>query len=249
MALIQEMERHGNWLFRYRGQIPVVLFLMAIPAVLATGNSSRPEWILFLALVLSLSGAVIRAYTIGTTPGGTSGRNTQQQVAESLNTSGIYSVVRHPLYLGNYLMWIGIVVYTGNLSFVALVTLMYWLYYERIMIAEEAFLHNKFGNAYREWAISTPAFFPALNGFRPPSVPFSLCSVFRREYSGWLAVVFGWSYVDFLKGVASGDSLSVAMVTGCWSNWKIPLLSVLALTLVLRTLKHKTRILSEEGRS
>ena len=125
MALIQEMERQGNWLFRYRGQIPVVLFLMAIPAVFVTGAQLRLDWILPLAIVLSLSGAVVRAYTIGTTPRGTSGRNTQQQVAESLNTSGIYSLVRHPLYLGNYLMWIGIVVYTCSWSFVVLVTLLY----------------------------------------------------------------------------------------------------------------------------
>jgi len=249
MALIQEMERQGNWLFRYRGQIPVVLFLMAIPAVLASGSSLRPDWILPLAIVLSLVGAVVRAYTIGTTPRGTSGRNTQQQVAESLNTSGIYSLLRHPLYLGNYLMWIGIVVYTGNASFVAVVTLMYWLYYERIMMAEEAFLLNKFGNTYREWAATTPAFIPRLIGFRSPSVSFSLRSVFRREYSGWLAVVVGWAYVDFLKGMASGDSVSNAALAYSWPNWRIPLLSVLALTLLLRTLKHHTGFLSEEGRS
>lgn len=249
MALIQEMERQGSWLFRYRGQIPVLLFLLAIPAVFVTGGSHAPDWVLPMAVALSAFGAIVRAYTIGTTPRGTSGRNTQQQVAESLNTSGVYSMVRHPLYLGNYLMWIGIVVYTGNLSFVALVTLMYWLYYERIMIAEEAFLLNKFGNAYREWASDTPAFIPRLNAIRPPSVPFSLRSVFRREYSGWLAVVVGWSYVDFLKGVAAGAPLSVAVLSDCWSNWRIPLLSVLALTLVLRTLKHHTRLLCEEGRS
>ena len=32
----------------------------------------------------------------------TSGRNTHDQVADSLNTSGIYSIVRHPLYVGNF---------------------------------------------------------------------------------------------------------------------------------------------------
>lgn len=39
------------------------------------------------AILVSFAGVVVRAYTIGTTPRGTSGRNTKKQVAESLNTS------------------------------------------------------------------------------------------------------------------------------------------------------------------
>ncbi|MGB8874133.1 MAG: hypothetical protein WCC75_12145, partial [Desulfobaccales bacterium] len=44
----------------------------------------------------------------GLPPRGTSGRNTQGQVAETLNTTGIYSLVRNPLYLGNFLIWLGL---------------------------------------------------------------------------------------------------------------------------------------------
>ena len=36
----------------------------------------------------------------------TSGKNTAKQIAESLNTSGIYSVLRNPLYLANFLNWL-----------------------------------------------------------------------------------------------------------------------------------------------
>ena len=55
---------------------------------------------------------------VGFTPRGTSGRNTKEgQVAESLNTLGMYSMCRHPLYLGNLLMWLGIVMYMGHLWF------------------------------------------------------------------------------------------------------------------------------------
>lgn len=46
--------------------------------------------------------------TIGQVPKGTSGRNTSQQVADTLSTDGVYSVVRHPLYLGNFLMCMGV---------------------------------------------------------------------------------------------------------------------------------------------
>lgn len=93
-------------------------------------------------------GSDIRAIAIGTSNKNTSGRNTKQQVAEALNTKGIYSTMRHPLYVGNYFMWIGIVAYTGNIWFVVLVSLAFWLYYERIMFAEERFLERKFGEDY-----------------------------------------------------------------------------------------------------
>jgi protein-S-isoprenylcysteine O-methyltransferase Ste14 len=249
MALIQEMERQGNRLFRYRGQIPIVLFLLVIPVLYLGAGTTVPAWLLPLAAGISVSGAIVRAYTIGTTPRGTSGRNTKQQVAESLNTSGIYSVVRHPLYLGNYLMWIGIVAYSGSIGFVVLVTLLYWLYYERIMMAEEAFLMNKFGTAYREWSAKVPAFIPRFSAFTAPSVSFSLRSVFRREYSGWLATVVGFAYVDCVRILTTVNSFNMEALRTCWSYWRIPLVVVLLCVLLLRTLKHHTRVLLEEGRS
>ena len=36
MALIQTFEKEGNFLFKYRGQFPIILFLIAIPFVNAT---------------------------------------------------------------------------------------------------------------------------------------------------------------------------------------------------------------------
>ncbi len=114
MALINSFEKSGNWLFRYRGYIPVVLFIAAVPVIYFTDvtdlSDASKHVHTCIAIALSVLGFIIRAVAIGTTPKGTSGRNTKEgQVAESLNTRGIYSMVRHPLYLGNYFMWIGIV--------------------------------------------------------------------------------------------------------------------------------------------
>jgi protein-S-isoprenylcysteine O-methyltransferase Ste14 len=249
MALIQEMEQQGNWLFRYRGQIPLVLFLLVIPVLYLQVGVLVPGWLLPIAASLSVMGTIVRAYTIGTTPRGTSGRNTKQQVAESLNTSGIYSVVRHPLYLGNYLMWIGIVAYTGSISFIVVVTLLYWLYYERIMMAEEGFLMNKFGAAYRQWSESVPAFIPRISVFKAPSVPFSLRSVFRREYSGWLATVIGFAYVDCVRSLSEARAFSAEAMDETWLFWRVPLGVALLTAFLLRTLKRHTGVLQEEGRS
>ncbi len=247
MALLHSFEQHGNQLFKIRGQVPVLLFLMAIPVIfftdsitLSAAQTNIYKGCAFIAIVL---GTLIRAYAIGTTPRGTSGRNTNEQVAEQLNSTGIYSTVRHPLYLGNYLMWIGIVIFTYNIYFIIIVSLLFWLYYERIMFAEERFLEKKFGKQYTDWSLTVPAFIPALGKFTSSSIPFSFKSVLRREYSGVLAVVIGVYFVKIIRNLMHSDSLNFKP-----SDYVVIVVAV-GITLVLRTLKHTTQLLDEEGRS
>jgi len=247
MALLHSFEKSGNIFFRYRGQFPVILFLLAVPVIYFTDYSRLNEInqlvFTYIAILLSFIGFWIRAVSIGTTPKGTSGRNTKSQVAESLNRTGIYSMVRHPLYLGNYLMWIGIVVFTFNLYFVILVTLAFWLYYERIMFAEERFLERKFGDDYLEWSKKVPAFFPCYRKYIKGEIPFSLKTVLRREYSGILATVFGFAFIDHLR---------FYFINGYFDVYRIStyaLVVAMILALILRTVKHHTKLLKEENRS
>ncbi len=248
MALIHSFEKSGNWLFKHRGELPVVLFLIAVPVVYFTDtswlNSQNQHIITWIAIFLSAIGFVIRAVSIGTTPKGTSGRNTKEgQVAESLNTTGIYSLMRHPLYVGNYFMWIGIVLYTFNFAFVLLITLAFWLYYERIMFAEERFLERKFGQPYLDWSLTTPAFIPCFKNFKRNQIPFSIKSVLRREYSGMLATVLGFAFIDGLRFYFTTGTFSLhrnsIYILGC----------AILIALILRSLKHYTKLLKEEGRS
>lgn len=245
MALINELEKQGNFLFKYRGQFPVVLFILAIPFLYFT-DSTQPllaENYTYIAIALSVVGFLIRAYTIGTTPRGTSGRNTKEQVAEVLNSTGIYSMVRHPLYLGNYFMWIGIVVFTFNWYFVLVVSLLYWVYYERIMFAEERFLERKFGQQYLDWASKLPAFIPNFSQFKKSDIPFSVISVLRREYSGVLATVIGFVFVLLLRNFFERNSILIS------DSWLVALAVTTLVSLVLRTIKRSTSLLDEEGRS
>jgi protein-S-isoprenylcysteine O-methyltransferase Ste14 len=247
MALVNEFEKQGNFLFKYRGQFPVLLFILAIPFVYLTEqmflSAEYKELMFYVACGLSVLGFLIRAYTIGTTPRGTSGRNTKEQVAEVLNSTGIYSLLRHPLYLGNYFMWIGIVVYSFSIYFVVIVSLLYWIYYERIMYAEERFLERKFGDKYLNWASSLPAFIPRFSNFKKSNITFSLKSVLRREYSGVLATVIGFVFMDVCRNFFNQQESLIS------SNSILVLLSTAAISLLLRTLKRKTNVLKEEGRS
>lgn len=205
MILTDQMEKQGHWLFKYRGVLPILLLFAGTCLYLQT-EISPSTWILentpyeiyyeMTCLMLSVFGFVIRAYTVGYSPDNTSGRNTQNQIADVLNTTGIYSIVRNPLYLGNFFMWTGIALLTGNFWFVAGFILFYILYYERIIIAEEKFLQEKFGKEYTEWAKKTPAIFPGFKKFNKSALSFSWKKVLRQEKNGLAALFFIFCFDD-----------------------------------------------------
>ena len=78
-------------------------------------------------------------------------------------------------------MYLGLAMITGHLWFVISFVLLYWLYYERIMFAEEHFLRNKFGEQYLKWAASVPAFVPKLGNMASPNLSFSWKKVLKKE--------------------------------------------------------------------
>lgn len=226
----------------------MILFVAAIPVVYFTNTSflskASENIITIISISISLLGFIIRAISIGTTPAGTSGRNTREgQVAEALNTKGIYSMVRHPLYLGNYFMWIGIVLFTFNFSFVVIVSLLFWLYYERIMFAEERFLERKFGDTYMNWARKTPSFLPCFRKYVRNEMPLSFKSILKREYSGVLATVIGFVFIDDLRRYFETGQFE----PDTSAHWVLGI--TIILVLILRSLKHYTQVFKEEGRS
>lgn len=154
----------------------------------------------------------------------------------------MYALVRHPLYLGNYLMWLGPALFPRSWSVAAIVTLVFWLYYERIMLAEEEFLRRRFGEAYERWAAVTPAFIPALRRWQPPALPFSLRNVLRREYSGVFGVVATFTALEVLSDLFATGRLTLDRL------WAGLFGAALVLYLVLRTLKRSTTLLNVEGR-
>lgn len=245
MSLVNSWEEQGNFLFKYRGQFPVLLFLLAVPFLFLTDMVNETDKIIWnsVSVFVSIIGFLIRFYTIGTTPKGTSGRNTKQQIADYLNSTGIYSMVRHPLYLGNYLIWIGIAIFTYNIYFIVIVSLLFWLYYERIMFAEERFLEKKFGEKYITWSNGIPAFIPSFKNYTKTTFPLSFKSILRREYAGILATVIGFSFIDVIRIYVETNILNFTPVV-LWV-----LIISLVLVFVLRSLKHYTNILTEKDRS
>ncbi len=185
MPLAEELQASGRWLFRWRGYLPyllIVMFWLALQEFAYPFGSRRwnEAWG-FVCLAVSLSGAAIRAITVGNTPQGTSGRNRRKQRADTLNTTGMYSIARHPLYLGNFLASLGVCLFLHVWWLPVIYALIFALYYERIMLAEERYLTERFGDAYLNWSRATPAFLPRLGQWHSPPNSFSVRKVLREE--------------------------------------------------------------------
>ena len=246
MALIEELNSQGNKLFKYRSNLPVPFailgLLIYIYHIIIIGKEIHSLTFEIVCLFVGLLGQVIRAITIGYTPKGTSGRNTHAQVADELNTKGMYSLTRNPLYLGNFFMWFAIILFINVHWFSILYTMCFWIYYERIIFAEENFLRNKYGEHYIKWTNETPIFIPRLMGWKQPNLGFSFKNVLKREYSGFFALFFTFGLFDLIENYSRFNKWHLddfwaysIFITGC-------------ITIILRTLKKKTRILDVKGR-
>ena len=95
MALIEEMDQSGNWLFKGRSYFPLALYAMAALVIGMGWDEHLTDFnpiTAWACLLISLLGQFIRAIAIGYVPRGTSGRNTKEgQVAEVLNSTGTVS--------------------------------------------------------------------------------------------------------------------------------------------------------------
>ncbi len=245
MALVHELENSGNWLFKRRSWLPVFMIIAGV-FMMYQGNRQA---ILFdmrdelIFLGVSLFGQIIRVLTVGFTPKNTSGRNTVNgQIADQLNVTGIYSIIRHPLYLGNFFMWLGPALFLRSIWAVIVFGLMYWLYYERIMFAEEQFLRRKFGEVYDKWSETVQSFIPFSFKYIPYRLPFSFRNVLKREYNSFANIFVIFTLLDIFRNYFLSGRIYLT------DMWIYLFASAFLIWIVVRTIHKQTKWLEVEGR-
>jgi protein-S-isoprenylcysteine O-methyltransferase Ste14 len=246
MPLIEEMTNSGNWLFRWRSYLPFLLFVVVLASLQYFEYPWGNDWKDYLweavCLFVSLAGLLIRGATIGYSPKGTSGRNTKRQVAKTLNTKGMYSLVRHPLYLGNFLIGLGVFLFLMLWWVPLIYALLFSVYYERIMFAEEMFLREKFGQIYMDWASRTPAFLPRRWSWEKPDLPFSFRHVLKGEYPTAFGIITAMFCLEILTDFYLNRAFVFDLI------WVGIFLGALVFYLVMRYLHKKTKLLNVAGR-
>jgi protein-S-isoprenylcysteine O-methyltransferase Ste14 len=183
-----ELGRSGKALFTIRGTYMYVLIAVGTLIVWVTGikgpfesESANCGWF-WLSFAVAAGGALWRIIVNGFAALGTSGNAKKAAEASELNTTGPYSLVRNPLYVGRIVNFTGIAMLAGSWVYGALVFLISVLIYERISIYEENFLREKFGASHTAWANEVPALLPRLHGWVKPKYDFWWRRAIRREY-------------------------------------------------------------------
>jgi len=245
MALVHEFENSGNWLFKRRSWLPIFMIFGGI-IMMYLGNRQaiifdQRDELIFLGV--SLFGQLIRILTVGFTPKNTSGRNTVNgQLADELNVTGIYSLLRHPLYLGNFFMWLGPVLFLRSVGVTIVFGLIYWLYYERIMFAEEQFLRRKFGDIYDKWSEKVSSFIPWTFHFIRPGLPFSIKNVLKREYNSFVNIFVIFIILDVFRNYFLSERIYLTKM------WIWLFVAGGLIWLIVRTIHKQTKWLEVEGR-
>jgi protein-S-isoprenylcysteine O-methyltransferase Ste14 len=242
----QEMQAQGQWLFRWRSYLPLLFLVLLVPAFrtyhyLFGSDFADLVWEA-VCLSVGLVGVAIRCLVIGYAPEKTSGRNTKEQIADTLNTKGMYSLIRNPLYLGNFFLWAAPILFLHTWWLCVIYVLAFILYYERIIITEETFLSEKFGDEYVQWSAHTPAMCPRHFRWQQPDLPFEWKHIVRREYHGVFGLIVALAVLEFISDLCVKHSVIFDPV------WIVICTTGAAFYLLVRFLVKCTRVLHVEGR-
>lgn len=180
----------GNFFFKYRNLLfPIIVFLIVfIPSPsLFTESIFGPTYYLLpmiLGIAIALFGQVVRAATIGLKYIKRGGKD-KAVYADDLVTEGIFNHCRNPLYVGNILMVVGAGLISNSLIFMVVVVPLFCFIYQAIVIAEENYLQNKFGEQFQLYCNKVNRWIPDFRGLSQTfkSMEFVWERYVRNEYN------------------------------------------------------------------
>lgn len=217
----------GNFLFRYRNALFPVIFVFAALTLrpkIMFGNLLADRALRVIGIAVALLGETVRLLTIGFEyihRGGKDGR----VYAGRLVKGGVFGLVRNPMYIGNALIAIGMIMYLGAPLGYLLVIPFFLFVYQALIAAEETYLWKTFGSEYANYCAKVNRFVPRLDNI---TAAFSGMSFnWRRSFKKDLGTVVGLTMGFILTPVWRTYSLYG------WDAAKTPALSALKISIVL----------------
>ena len=176
------MVKLGNFLFRNRnGIFPLFYLMLFVPSWEVFAN---PVTAMIIGFSVTIIGQLTRVITIGLVYIIRGGKD-RRVYAEDLVTTGIFAHCRNPLYVGNILILVGLGIASNSLLFMAVFTPIFLIFWQAIVLAEENYLRNKFGEQYDAYCKGVDRWLINFTGlgqtFR--SMQFKWRRVIIREYN------------------------------------------------------------------
>ena len=235
----------GNFFFKHRNALfPAVFLLMLLGSrpALFMGNPALDKLMVLFGALVALTGQTFRVAVIGYAyikRGGKEGK----VYADDLVIRGFYAHVRNPMYVGNFLIAVGISLVYGAPSVYYFIIPFFTFVYLSIVTAEENFLRGKFGPAYEEYERNVPRFIPnfkglseTLKGFR-----YDWKRALRKDYGTMFGTLFGILFILIWKNYwIYGYDVKKAEIHSLFS-WMIPIIAFYG---IIRYLKLSKRLAS-----
>ncbi len=196
--------RVGDFLFKWRNLVFPALILAVMLAVPPSnsflGRQDLEPLRDVLAIFVMLAGLVLRSAVIGFVYIKRGGRKKKVYAAD-LVTTGMFGVCRNPLYVGNLLIYAGIGIMHGNPWVLGGGLLLFAFMYQAIVLAEEHFLKDKFGDAYLAYCADVPRWGLRWSRFREATagMRFDLGKALLVDYNPILNAVFILSAIELYE--------------------------------------------------
>ena len=144
-SLVGWLQRKRVWIARLT-LIPVVLYLFGWERIeILSLDSNQALW----GIVAIVLGIIVRSLSAGAL-----------HKNSVLSTSGIYAMVRNPLYVGSFLFLIGICLVINHPLFWVASLVIFAITYVPTILSEERGLQQAFPDQWAEFTSSTPRFIP-----------------------------------------------------------------------------------------
>lgn len=167
----------ANFLFKYRSYTPIPLALY----ILINSNFQIQNFIIGLTLIFI--GELLRIWAVSYAGGIT---RTTKVGAPSLCTTGPYSYTRNPLYIGNMIIYTGVVYVAGSYNILSMLIITWTFFiiqYYLIIKLEQNRLIEIFGKEYKAYMDNVPILFPRLSPWinKDKYVPMKLLNTIKTE--------------------------------------------------------------------
>lgn len=229
----------ANWASIILGGIPVVL---AVLCAFELGQFHYPFgshvldeiWDL-ICLGIALSGLGLRVVATGyaSEHGHTHG---------TLNTTGIFSLMRHPHLLGTLLIYLGAIFFVHDPTLTLSSFLLLWLYTHRQILVRDQVLTNAFGKSFERWAANTPAVVPLFAHWKAPDRSFDWRRALLAEHRTLLVTALVFAALELVGHYVVEHNLEV-------EGWWIVLLAFsVVLAAAIHALRRWSRLLHDDDR-
>ncbi len=139
-------------LFRFH-KLRLLLGWIGGSFLLLTANTSARGFRMGIPIVVL--GLLLRAWASGYIP----------KKSYELATAGPFAFVRNPLYVGNFLLGLGLVVIVQNVITAMIFLVGFWVLYRGTILKEEGELAARFGKSYECYVRAVPRFVPRLTPY------------------------------------------------------------------------------------